>query len=357
MASGSFRFDGFELDPAQRRLMRDGTVVELNARYFDALVLLLRESGKLVTKDRFLDEVWRGVPITDEALTQCIKTLRRQLGDDATNPRFIETIPKHGYRFVASVDWAEQASTEPTAAAPILPAPSYSWRDVMLLGGAGTIGAGIAGAIGGLFYGFVAASQPLESGGGASVLFVLLWLTVVVAVIGGAGVSFGIAAAGFARRGWWTIVGGALGGMAIGGIVKLLGLDAFSLLLGRSPGGITGAPEGLLLGGAVGLGAWLAGRQRSGSMRRRIAIAGLVGAVGGVLVPLLGGRLMGGSLDLLARTFPGSHLRLGQLGTLVGDQDFGLVTQLVTGGVEGALFAACIVGALFRARDRLHLPA
>jgi hypothetical protein len=49
-------------------------------------------------------------------------------------------------------------------------------------------------------------------------------------------------------------------------------------------------------------------------------------------------------------------LRLGQLGTLVGDHDFGVVTQLLTGGVEGALFAACIVGALFRARDRLHLP-
>jgi len=84
MASGSFRFDGFVLDPAQRRLSRDGAAVELNARYFDALVLLLRESGKLVTKDRFLGEVWHGVPITDEALTQCIKTLRRQLGDDAT---------------------------------------------------------------------------------------------------------------------------------------------------------------------------------------------------------------------------------------------------------------------------------
>jgi DNA-binding winged helix-turn-helix (wHTH) protein len=355
MASGSFRFDDFELDPAQRRLMRDGAAVELNARYFDALVLLLRESGKLVTKDRFLGEVWRGVPITDEALTQCVKTLRRQLGDDAANPRFIETVPKHGYRFVAAVDWVEQASIEPSAATPIPLTRSYSWRDVVLLGGAGTIGAGIAGAIGGLFYGFVAASQPPESGGGASVLFVLLWLTVVVALVGGAGVSFGIAAAGFARRGWWIIVGGALGGMAIGGIVKLLGLDAFSLLLGRSPGGITGAPEGLLLGGAVGLGAWLAGRQRSASMRRRIAIAGLVGAAGGVLVPLSGGRLMGGSLDLLARTFPGSHLRLGQMGALVGDQDFGLVTQLVTGGLEGALFAACIVGALFRARDRLHI--
>ena len=356
MASGGFHFDDFVLDPAQRRLLRDGAPVELNARYFDALLLLLRESGKLVSKDRFLGEVWRGVPITDEALTQCVKTLRRQLGDDAGNPRFIETIPKHGYRFVAPVEWVEQADAESVVAPATPPTASYSWRTFALLGGAGTIGAGIAGVIGGLFYGFVAASQPLGPGGdGASVLFVLLWLTIVVALIGGAGVSFGIAAAGFARGDWWTIVGGGLGGMAIGGIVKLLGLDAFTLLLGRCPGGITGAPEGLLLGAAVGFGAWLAGRQRSASTRRRIVTAGLTGAIGGVLVPLLGGRLMGGSLDLLARTFPGSRLRLDQVGALVGDRDFGVLTQLATGAAEGALFAACIVGALLRARHRLHI--
>src|SRR6185503_19790630 len=64
-----------------------------------------------ISKDRFLDEVWRGVPVTDEALTQCIKTLRRQLGDDAARPRFIETVPKHGYRFVAPVERLEGEGT------------------------------------------------------------------------------------------------------------------------------------------------------------------------------------------------------------------------------------------------------
>src|ERR687889_639627 len=100
---GSFRFDRFLLDPANRQLSREGDPVELNGRYFDALLLLLAEAGQLVTKDRFLQEVWKGVPVTDEALTQCIKTLRRQLGDDASRPRFIETVPKHGYRFIAPV--------------------------------------------------------------------------------------------------------------------------------------------------------------------------------------------------------------------------------------------------------------
>ena len=98
----SFAFERFVLDPGDRRLMRGGEPVELNGRYFDALALLVREQGRLVSKDRFLDEVWRGVPVTDEALTQCIRTLRRQLGDDAAEPRFIETVPKHGYRFIAA---------------------------------------------------------------------------------------------------------------------------------------------------------------------------------------------------------------------------------------------------------------
>ena len=113
--AGSFRFEGFELDPGNRRLSRDGAPVELSARYLDALVLLAGEQGRLVSKDRFLEEVWRGIPVTDEALTQCIKTLRRQLGDDAANPRFIETVPKHGYRFLAPVEVAGGRAARPRA--------------------------------------------------------------------------------------------------------------------------------------------------------------------------------------------------------------------------------------------------
>src|SRR5918997_678037 len=110
---GSFRFDHFSLDPGDRQLKRDGVPVELNARYLDALTLLATEAGKLVSKDRFLDEVWNGVPVTDEALTQSIKTLRRVLGDDAASPRFIETVPKHGYRFIAPVEWVDDGPGAP----------------------------------------------------------------------------------------------------------------------------------------------------------------------------------------------------------------------------------------------------
>jgi DNA-binding winged helix-turn-helix (wHTH) protein len=356
-----FRFDPFLLVPADRRLTRDGAPVELNARYLDALALLVREQGRLVTKDRFLEEVWKGVPVTDEALTQCVRTLRRQLGDDAVRPRFIETVPKHGYRFIAPVetvaeDEAQPASEpkSPTLVAAAKPA-GFSWRGLFLLGGAGTIGGGAAGIVGGLVYGFAGASQPAGSGmGSVSVLLVLLWLALAAALTGAAGVGFGIASGWFVSRrfGAWTAIGGAAGGMLIGALVKLLGVDAFNLLLGHSPGDMTGGAEGALLGGAVGLGAWLAGRTRS--FRRGVAIAGAAGAAGGMLVIALGGRLMAGSLDLLARSFPGSRLRLDPIGALLGEPGFGPVSQLATGALEGLLFGACITGAMMLALRTLE---
>ena len=226
MAQASFRFEDFLLDCGDRRLRRNGAPVELNSRYFDALALLVRERGKLVSKNRFLDEVWRGVPVTDEALTQCIRTLRRQLGDDAGRPRFIETVPKHGYRFIAPVTGESETATARRG---------FVGRDFLVLGGAGTAGAAMAGLAGGLIYGLVGASQ--DGAGAMSVLLVLVLLCVIVATSGGAGVSFGTAAAGFAdrRRALWSVAGGAAGGFIVGAAVKLIGLDAFTLLVGRSP--------------------------------------------------------------------------------------------------------------------------
>jgi len=336
-------FDRFELDGANRTLRKDGAPVEVSARYLDALILLVAEAGALVSKDRFMREVWQGVPVTDEALTQCIRTLRRLLGDDAAQPRFIATVPKHGYRFIAPVEPAGAPAAREDVS--VRPRPG---RTMWALAGAGTLGAGGAGVAGGLFYGSAVASGQ-EGAGGASVLLVLLWLTIVAATVGGAGVSLGLAVAARAHAPAWRIVGGAGGGFVVGGLVKLLGLDAFNLLLGHAPGDITGAPEGLVLGGAVGLGSWLAER-RPGSPRRAAGVAAAAGAAGASMILLLGGRLMGGSLDLLARTFPGSRLHLAPLGRVVGEGGFGPVAQLATGALEGALFGACIVGAMALAR-------
>jgi DNA-binding winged helix-turn-helix (wHTH) protein len=349
-----FRFGRFLLDPADRQLSRDGAPVELNARYLDALALLVGEQGRLVSKDRFMDEVWRGVPVTDEALTQCIKTLRRQLGDDAARPAFIETVPKHGYRFIAPV---ETVGRDGAAAAPaaIAARPSGAWRATLVLAGAGTLGGGLAGLIGGLVYGLSGASQPLGPGVGAvSVLLVVAAVCILVAMVGAAGVSFGIAAARLApSTGWpWSLAGGAAGGLFVGAFVKLLGLDAFNLLVGQAPGDITGGAEGALLGAAVGLAVWLAARS-GWSPRRGAAVAALAGGAAGLAIALAGGRLMGGSLALLAAHFPRSRLRLDQLAGLVGEPGFGPTTQAVTATLEGAAFSAGIVAGMIYARRRM----
>ncbi|HYF23767.1 MAG TPA: transcriptional regulator [Caulobacteraceae bacterium] len=361
MPSGGFRFDRFVLDPGDRQLRRDGAPVELNARYLDALILLVREQGKLVSKDRFLDEVWRGVPVTDEALTQCVRMLRNRLGDDATNPRFIETVPKYGYRFVAAVEPFDDAvaavpGTSPVAADPgeVRSARSGAWDRFVRMGAAGLVGGGAAGLGGGLVYGLVWASLP--GVGAVSALLVLVCVSGLIGALGGAGVGFGVAAADYAtgRPGWRRMIGGAAGGMIVGGAVKLLGTDAFTLLLGRSPGEITGAPEGVLIGAAAGLGAWLAGRDAgSPSLRRAVGAAGLAGLASGLLISAMGGRLMAGSLDLLARGFPGSRLRLDQVGALFGENGFGPISLTVTAAVEASLFCACVVGAMILARRRL----
>lgn len=336
----TYRFADFRLDPADRRLSQGGAPVDVNGRYLDALLLLVREQGRLVSKDRFMAEVWRGVPVTDEALTQCVRTLRRQLGDTAAAPRFIETVPRHGYRFVASV---EEGDGPPSTT----PAPR-GWRCAALIGAGGTVGGGMAGLIGGIVYGFAGASQPLQPGMGAvSVLLVLVCLSILVALTGAAGVAFGIAAGRAVSPRWpWSVGGGAAGGLLVGGIVKLLGLDAFNLLFGRAPADIAGAGEGALLGAAIGWAAWFTRRAGPATLRRSLAVAGAAGAIAGIAVALLGGCLMAGSLDLLSREFPASRLRLDRIGALFGEPGFGPVARTVTAGCEGLLFAACIVAGL-----------
>ena len=102
--------------------------------------------------------------------------------------------------------------------------------------------------------------------------------------------------------------------------------------------------------GGVGLGAWLSRERGPLSARRSIAAAGLCGAVAGVVIALAGGRLLGGSLDLVARQFPGSRLQFDRIGGLFGESSFGPISRTVTGALEGLLFAACVVAAMILAR-------
>ena len=356
MVPGGFRFEGFQLDPDDRRLRRGGASVDLNARYMDALILLVGERGRLVSKDRFMTEVWRGVPVTDEALTQCIRTLRRCLGDDAARPRFIETVTGYGYRFIAPVG-TDPGQPPAEALSPTDRKGEAARRRFFLTGASAVAGGGLAGALGGVLYGaFSLAPTPQAGMGSASVILVLIVLTALVGLIGGAGVGFGVAAAdALARRHpFWTTLGGSAGGLAVGAAVNVLGTDAFNLLFGRSPGGITGAGEGAVLGAAVGFAIWLTTRGEGPLRPRRGLAVGLAaGATAGAAIVLLGGRLMAGSLDRLATGFPGSRLSLAPIGRWFGEAGFGPVSQLITAALEGALFSACVAAAVVLGRRRL----
>lgn len=335
MANDAFRFGEFELDPANRHLSRGETRIELSGRYLDALALLVGESGQLISKDRFLDEVWRGVPVTDEALTQCIKELRKALADDAMQPRYIETVPKHGYRFLASVErQGAAASWMPGTAAAYTPLQRF-----LVSGLAGSAGGAIAGLIGGLLYGLVIAARSPGGVGALSVLLVLWLLTAILATIGGSGVGFGIAAARhFLKPGWaGDIVGGALGGMMLGAFARLLGQDAFHMLFGAAPQQFTGAFEGAMLGAAAGLAIRLA---QGKPLARALLLSGLAGALAGVGIVAAGGRLLGGSLAALAQEFSQASLRLDGLGALFGEAGFGPVSQTATAAGEAGLFCA-----------------
>ena len=340
MIDAGYSFGPFRLDPADRRLTRGGEAVELNARYFDALLLLIATPGRLVSKDRFHDEVWRGIPVTDEALTQCIRTLRRALDDDAAAPKYIETVPRHGYRFIAPVEASGEAAAPPTPRR----------FPTLIEGAAAALGGGIAGIVAALLY--VTAGLVTPGIGAASTLMVLVSINLLLGLAAGAAVGLGVALAArrTARGSWWTVAGGALGGLAIGAVAHMLGNDLFELLFGRSPGAITGAFEGALLGGAVGLGVCLAARFAHRPAHYQLAPGFLAGGLAGLAIPWLGGRLMAGSLAELAANFPDSRLSLGRFGSLFGEAGFGAASLMAATALEGALFAGCAVAAIVLAR-------
>lgn len=343
MSNGRYAFGDFLLDPRERRLTRAGKPVELNQRYLDALLLLSANAGELVTKDRFMAEVWRGVPVTDEALTQCIRSLRRALGDDASNPRFIETVPKHGYRWVAELRTDQSSSrhtpngpTEP--APPPRPAPSRAASQFLLLTAAGLAGGAMAGLLGGISYGLLAATDPPAGTGAISVVLVMTCLCLLVGTLGGLGVGAGIAAFRLLSRErlFLNMAGGALGGLVIGSVGRLIGLDAFTLLVGSRPVAITGGSEGLLIGALTGAAAWLALRWPASPGRQAAVGAGL-GALGGLLVAAAGGQMMAGSLAVLAAAHPEAPL-----GSLIGSPALPFWAKLASSAVEGATFVGSL---------------
>src|SRR6266446_5294316 len=115
-SSGIVRFDVFEVDLRAGELYKAGHKIKLQIQPFHALALLLERPGEVVTREEFEKRLWPGDTFVDfdHSLNTAIRKLRQALGDDKENPRFVETLPKRGYRFIGKMDHtAPLASPQP----------------------------------------------------------------------------------------------------------------------------------------------------------------------------------------------------------------------------------------------------
>ena len=460
-----YRFSGHTLSPARRTLIRGGRELPLIPRCFDLLVLLVERRNEAVSRRELLDAVWSDVVVTDGALSQAVRILRRTLGDDPRKPTFIRTVQRHGYRFVCDdvVEEPDEGPPEPVRAArpePVQvpadtdanasfdqaletlldddsgnadgtdvrrrqaaetlhrlgtaealdrldgrpdrlnrskvhavaraylretrwdvpgagPVPLFGrpgWpvaarilfllriRHAARLAGrrwmAAAAGGAAAGAIGGFLGGLVLRFGP-GSTAGDGVLAMLPLLGTAIGSVAAAGVGAGLAAAEAAFRAQRRLAlaaAGASSGLAVGAVAHLLGRLVLEGLFGRDLSPLTGALEGLVLGGAVGLGYGLATPTVGGGMATpqglaRVRVALLTGLACALAAGMLGwsGHFLGAmSLDFMAQSFPGSQVGLAPLARLLGEQEPGLVTRVTISVFEGLMFGSGLSAGLTR---------
>jgi DNA-binding winged helix-turn-helix (wHTH) protein len=450
MTKTRYRFADYSVSPSRRLLLRGDREVPLIPRYFDLLVLLLERRGEAVHRREILDAVWSDVVVSDNALNQAVRSLRRALGDDSRQPTYIRTVARHGYRFAFPDVVEEPDGAAPAAAtAPPSPAPEEApgsdpvanaldvltaaraapdageedrlraaaellhrhgtaralerlgvrpgherarallrdvrwdvpgaeavplygvpggmrsarwlvalrWRRALRLAGGRWLGAVVGGAGAGVVAG-VAGGLALRFGpGSAATNAVLIALPLVGLVIGGvgaSGVGAGLTAAEAlfrSRRGLALVVLAGLGGSAIGSLAHAAGALALEGLFGRDLSPVAGGFEGLVLGGALGLGYAVATPRAEGGMATprgaaRWGAAGIAGLLCGTAAASLGaaGSFLGAlSLDLVAQQFPSSQVGLTPLARLLGESEPGLVTRMVVSGWEGLMFGIGVV--------------
>jgi DNA-binding winged helix-turn-helix (wHTH) protein len=98
-----YEFEGFRIDAKERVLSKNGEIVPLTFKSFDVLLTLIQNKGRLLEKEELLQSVWAGAIVEEANLKNCISALRKALGDSPHQSRFIQTLPKLGYKFVAPV--------------------------------------------------------------------------------------------------------------------------------------------------------------------------------------------------------------------------------------------------------------
>src|SRR5712675_2430473 len=103
MFSGQYEFGAYRLEAQSRTLFRGGDHVVLPPKVTELLVALVEAAGRVLTREELLQRLWPDTVVEEGSLTSHISLLRKALGEDPKAQGFIETLPKRGYRFVASV--------------------------------------------------------------------------------------------------------------------------------------------------------------------------------------------------------------------------------------------------------------
>lgn len=127
--STAYVFEAFRLEPSRRRLLRGVEVVPLTASTFDTLLALVRNRGRVLETDEALRLIWPDAPGDESGLAQNVFALRKALGEAPDGARFVETVPRRGYRFVAQV-----RETSDDFSSPATSTPRRGWSRASLLG-------------------------------------------------------------------------------------------------------------------------------------------------------------------------------------------------------------------------------
>src|SRR5262245_31464380 len=134
-----YEFGNFRLDTKEKTLYREHEPIALRPKVFETLQVFVEHPGRLLEKDELMEKIWKDQFVEETNLTFNIKVLRRILNDDAHNPRFIETVPRRGYRFIAEVKprfdnrVARTEAVQPIATARPLASRHYLWIGAFVL--------------------------------------------------------------------------------------------------------------------------------------------------------------------------------------------------------------------------------
>ena len=343
-------------------------------RYFDLLLLLLERRHEAVHRQAIFERVWADAVVSESALSQAVRTIRRTLGDDSKEPRFIRTVSRHGYQFVFPdvVEEPDDPARPAAATGSIAVEPAVAsgegtpdvdgvpMRNAVRAAAKrwprAAVGGGLAGIAAGGVGGLLLAAAP-GSSAPIAIAPVLAVVAGVAGAVGGAGVGAGLAFADAATRSHRTLAltsAGALGGGLVGGAVQWLTRWGLAALVGVDLD-IGGGLEGVLIGGCAGVGFAIATdnedeiERADQATRMRVALVTAVTCgLAGLSLALAGRPLASGTINAIAHAAEGSRATLAPLGRLVGEPDFGPVSSAIVGFGECALFGVGLACGLLR---------